>query len=324
MASPSEVSGILGRYMLQGWTLTDVNCPNLHCMGCPLMRSRTGEEFCARCDGGPAGASSTSRTLKPQAPTFLNPSSSSSNASDDSPATVVTEPSGYITPPTPPLNSLSHPGPDVDDGEDLVPIANPQVLEARRAQSDLASSRIGQLLLKGWVLLDAHCQGPECWGVPLMRTPKRVVSEADGLKRKWCVICEQDWGLDSSRAVGQGVSTARTHGPSTAAPSPLTEPTNIVSASSATKDVIALPASSNDIQSGFLEPDLPTLCNASIPALPVPSDSAVIQIAKGAISEAIKHLSASLVKYAQEAQNPVLLVSTAEQLDKLVGIYKNL
>ena len=42
----------------------------------------------------------------------------------------------------------------------------------RRAQSDRASSEIGQLLLQGWAMLAEECPNSGCYGVPLVRAPK--------------------------------------------------------------------------------------------------------------------------------------------------------
>ncbi|KAJ7591142.1 hypothetical protein C8J56DRAFT_553808 [Mycena floridula] len=69
-------------------------------------------------------------------------------------------------------------------------------MRLRRAQSDLASSEIGNRLLKGWAMLGEECPNPLCYGVPLCRPPK-----AGGEKdpRKECVVCgeiyltETDW-----------------------------------------------------------------------------------------------------------------------------------
>ncbi|EGG04184.1 uncharacterized protein MELLADRAFT_89596 [Melampsora larici-populina 98AG31] len=173
----SDVSAILGRYMLQGWTLTDVNCPKSDCIGCPLMRSKAGSEFCARCDGGP-------REDKPNA----SPSGSSTASIPDPNQTH----SRTSTPPTPIL-TIQEETEANQELEAFNPIASPEVLESRRLQSDLASSRIGSLLLQGWTLLDSSCQNLTCWAIPLMRSPKRIPTNDITFKRKWCVICEQDW-----------------------------------------------------------------------------------------------------------------------------------
>lgn len=97
------------------------------------------------------------------------------------------------TPPTPPLHNEDHDALADEQSYGMVPIAPPETLAARRVQSDMASARIGQLLLQGWVLLNAQCQGSECWAIPLMRSPKNITAGNLSLKRKWCVICEHDW-----------------------------------------------------------------------------------------------------------------------------------
>ena len=44
----------------------------------------------------------------------------------------------------------------------------------RRAQSDLASAEIGRRLLQGWAMLADECPNDTCYGVPLLRPPKRL------------------------------------------------------------------------------------------------------------------------------------------------------
>ncbi|CAH7667769.1 hypothetical protein BY996DRAFT_4529076, partial [Phakopsora pachyrhizi] len=180
----SEVSSILGRYMLLGWTLTDVNCRRPNCIGCPLMRSKDGIEFCASLGDKPMVDSSPSSSVRTRLSEHDN------------------KKSGIFTPPTPLLgdnraqDGLEIDRDDDDDDDEWIsaPIADRETLQARRLQSDLASSRIGNLLLKGWILLNGQCQGSDCWGVPLMRSPKNsYLVDSLGLKRKYCVICEQDW-----------------------------------------------------------------------------------------------------------------------------------
>ncbi|ORY35383.1 hypothetical protein BCR39DRAFT_591902 [Naematelia encephala] len=85
-----QTSAILGEYMLKGWTLTDLHCDT--CRVTPLMREpaavaqregRTSIQFCALCDGSPAGQSTTP----------LSPPSSSNQPSASVPAKHDPEPS---------------------------------------------------------------------------------------------------------------------------------------------------------------------------------------------------------------------------------------
>lgn len=43
----------------------------------------------------------------------------------------------------------------------------------RRQQSDLASQRIAQKMLQGFAMLGEECLNDECFGVPLIRPPRR-------------------------------------------------------------------------------------------------------------------------------------------------------
>ena len=77
--------------------------------------------------------------------------------------------SGTSTPPTD--MSSSHP----HDEEFMLLPPSEEVL-ARRAQSDYASSEIGKKLLQGWAMLADECPNSTCYGVPLLRPPRRLTS----------------------------------------------------------------------------------------------------------------------------------------------------
>ncbi|KAJ6539264.1 hypothetical protein B0H19DRAFT_1178094 [Mycena capillaripes] len=165
--STSDVSGILGQYMLKGWVLTDRSCPTAGC-SVPLMRSPTGKtpviHFCARCDGSPDSQ-------------FLDSAASVSSSSLSRSSTPPTEVS-------------------VTSSSVFALPAETEESRRRREQSDEASAAIGQRLLKGWAMLADECPNTRCIGIPLVRPPK-----AGGEKdpRKECVICktvyltEVDW-----------------------------------------------------------------------------------------------------------------------------------
>ncbi|KZO89726.1 hypothetical protein CALVIDRAFT_543330 [Calocera viscosa TUFC12733] len=130
-------------------------------------------------------------SLAPPAHTSITAQPSSPTSTPHSPLSL------HSTPPTtPPSRSPSLPA---------LPDPSPLTLQ-RRAQSDLASQRIGDRLLKGWAMLGEECPNDTCWGVPLVRKPGRAKGgRGDGGE---CVIC--GWG---SEADGLGASAA---GPSTA------------------------------------------------------------------------------------------------------------
>ncbi|KAF7301340.1 hypothetical protein MIND_00699200 [Mycena indigotica] len=163
--SSLDVSSVLGEYMLKGWVLTDRTCPSAGC-SVPLMRSPSARSpvvfFCASCDGPPEGSSSSSsKTARPQ-PEPSSASSSSHLSRSSTPPTEVSEASEFVLPP------------------------ESEQSRRRREQSDLASSAIGERLLKGWAMLAEECPSPTCFGVPLVRPPK---AGGDKDHRKECVVC---------------------------------------------------------------------------------------------------------------------------------------
>ena len=108
------------------------------------------------------------------------------------------------TPPTP-VQAHQPPSPELAP---LNALPDPQVAAARRAQSDRASTLIGQNLLKGWALLDTQCENESCYAVPLMRraAPRPKKSDNDDAHkdgapaqpklvdpRRYCVICGRDY-----------------------------------------------------------------------------------------------------------------------------------
>lgn len=108
------------------------------------------------------------------------------------------------TPPTP-VQVHQPPSPDLAP---LNALPDPQVAATRRAQSDRASTLIGQNLLKGWALLGTQCESESCYAVPLMRraAPRPKKSDNDDAHkdgapsqpklvdpRRYCVICGRDY-----------------------------------------------------------------------------------------------------------------------------------
>ncbi|KAI0721906.1 hypothetical protein C8T65DRAFT_170813 [Cerioporus squamosus] len=194
MATVMDVSSNLGEYMLKGWVLTDRICSK--CSKVPLMRSPPSAavqvHFCVNCDPAPstgtsANAASTqsSRTAvvrKPSVPQDGNSISSTSISSGMSRSS---------TPPT----EVSH----APSSPPLVPLMDTAELMRRRHQSDTASTEIGKRMLKGWAMLADECPNADCYGIPLVRPPKR----GNALDpRKECVICGIVY-VDEANASGQ-------------------------------------------------------------------------------------------------------------------------
>ncbi|KAI0321884.1 hypothetical protein OF83DRAFT_133147 [Amylostereum chailletii] len=167
MSTIVDVSSKLGEYMLKGWVLTDKQCPTKGCR-VPLMRSPNGISpqtwFCANCEGNGSAEAA--------------PLSSVSNLPSSPSMTSSTHYSRPSTPPTEVSSTLSSPT--------FAPPMETEELLQRRHQSDIASSEMARLLLKGWAMLAEECINPTCYGIPLVRPPK-----AGGEKdpRKECVVC---------------------------------------------------------------------------------------------------------------------------------------
>ncbi|KAH7344589.1 hypothetical protein B0J17DRAFT_6948 [Rhizoctonia solani] len=86
----------------------------------------------------------------------------------------------------------------------------------RRAQSDRASTEIGNRMLKGWAMLAEECPNDECWAIPLVRFP-RVRPGAEPDPRKECVICGTVYVNDEN---GELVAQRATPSRTTTAPPP--------------------------------------------------------------------------------------------------------
>ncbi|KAB5594748.1 hypothetical protein CTheo_1895 [Ceratobasidium theobromae] len=99
--------------------------------------------------------------------------SSSSSTADGKPYSRNSTPATDVTPPGSP--------------DFVLPAPSEETLR-RRAQSDRASSEIGNRMLKGWAMLSDECPNDDCWAIPLVRPPRaRPGAEPD--PRKECVIC---------------------------------------------------------------------------------------------------------------------------------------
>ncbi|KAL1408696.1 hypothetical protein Q8F55_005509 [Vanrija albida] len=167
-------SAVLGQYMLQGWTLTDLQCDE--CGVTPLMREPSGAaqragraaiQFCALCDGGPE-APNRARANEPAPSTYATASATPEPLpAPSTPARAAPSSSSAVSPP---------------------PLAN---AAAKRADPEAAADAIAALLLQGYSLLSAACPDPACAGVPLVGFPRRK----DGTKdpRRECVSCGKRW-----------------------------------------------------------------------------------------------------------------------------------
>ncbi|KAF5321121.1 hypothetical protein D9619_000435 [Psilocybe cf. subviscida] len=178
MATIADISEQLGDYMLKGWVLTDESCPTRGCT-VPLLRSPRGRtpvtSFCVKCAAGGSQDVQAPKSQSPH-PVISSAASTESHISRSS---------------TPPTEFSEAPGSPI-----FIPVEESPEARRRREQSDQASAEIGRRLLKGWAMLGDECPNDTCYGVPLVRPPKKG-GEKD--PRKECVICgntyitEVDW-----------------------------------------------------------------------------------------------------------------------------------
>ncbi|CAE6531941.1 unnamed protein product [Rhizoctonia solani] len=103
----------------------------------------------------------------------------------------------------------------IDYDDFVLPPPSEETLR-RRAQSDRASSEIGNRMLKGWAMLAEECPNDECWAIPLVRYPRaRPGAEPD--PRKECVVCGTVYvNNENGQLVAQRATPSRT----TTAPPP--------------------------------------------------------------------------------------------------------
>lgn len=131
--------------------LTDNICTT--CRSIPKMRSPNGTspvvELCVNCDDD------TPKTQE------RAPNRDESITSSDATSLNMSRTS---TPPTEISSTLSSP-------TFALPADTEESLRRRR-QSDMASTEIGNRLLKGWAMLGDECPRETCFGIPLVRPPK--------------------------------------------------------------------------------------------------------------------------------------------------------
>ncbi|KAJ3528381.1 hypothetical protein NMY22_g9436 [Coprinellus aureogranulatus] len=169
MASLSDVTAVMGEYMLKGWVLTDKQCSTTGC-AVPLMRSPRGQPnevwFCAKCQGIPGA-----------------PVQSESQAASTSNSTVTNKSAGFsASRSSTPLTEVDN---EEEDEDEFVLPPESEESRRRREQSDRASAEIGNRLLRGWAMLGDECPNESCLGIPLVRPPNKPDGERDS--RKVCL-----------------------------------------------------------------------------------------------------------------------------------------
>ncbi|KAH8548084.1 hypothetical protein BGW37DRAFT_508162 [Umbelopsis sp. PMI_123] len=165
-----EASANIGSYMLQGWILTDEQCPQPNCPT-PLLRSKNGQQkICVVHDLPGKSVSNNNVNLN----VFKQ-------LAADKPVDRFTD------------NEHSASQVDIEEDHEAEEFIrrvnerskeNDSIASLRREQSKLASQRIGQKLLQQWTLVNDVCPNDTCYAVPLVR---------DQQQRLFCVICERSY-----------------------------------------------------------------------------------------------------------------------------------
>ncbi|CAM9966884.1 unnamed protein product [Ectocarpus sp. 12 AP-2014] len=193
------LSASLGRYMLQGWSLSDKTCPREGCEpGTPLLKDRsTGVFYCAGCDtrgtcegkaGGLVDESSTASDAKARLPLKRDSCGERSRG----PPRVDEDGPGLPNPSSAKTNT-----PEVESEYEVAERARLRKQAAREQSSDgVSSATLAQRLLQGWAMLSTTCPAPECHN-PLMR---------DRTGREQCVSCNR--GSARAAAGTQGAAAA--------------------------------------------------------------------------------------------------------------------
>eukprot|EP00752_Nemacystus_decipiens_P010302 g9178.t1 len=180
------LSAALGRYMLQGWSLSDRTCPRRGCEpGTPLLKNRgTGTFYCAACDtrmreGETGGllAESTTESTKAAGSTTGLPLKRASSGERNRSVPVVAQ--GGDVPSAPTKEKPMQ----VESEYELAERARLRKQAAREQQGSggygAASATLAQRLLQGWAMLSATCPEAGCHN-PLMR---------DRTGKEQCVSC---------------------------------------------------------------------------------------------------------------------------------------
>ncbi|KAG8855612.1 hypothetical protein FRB96_006807 [Tulasnella sp. 330] len=198
----------------------------------------------------------------------------------------------------------------------------------RRAQSDLASQRIGAKMLQGYAMLAEECQNPECFGVPLLRPPRPGSKDP----HKECVICDNVYveALDSrGRTILQLVETS-VPTPTATTSTVVDSPQHHIASASHILPVAVNGTRSQNTSNGHAIADVKGMAKQSDALRSVPSASVQSTIGNAVLGDVLasvdKSLSAlstrlNLLSGAEPSMlNSTLLGEAATQIGILLGV----
>ncbi|KAJ3153382.1 hypothetical protein HDU86_005212 [Geranomyces michiganensis] len=177
----------LGTYMLKGWVLTDVLCPNPGC-NIPVVRKRDrSAQICVLCDDPDHPWLPVQR----ETGAATSEVATTENAATAERARPLSEPVILTAEEEAELEATLQ--------DDVSASQHTAEFEERRQQGDRASKLLGQKMLQGWTLLDELCKTPSCIGIPLVRNRQ---------KQTFCVICEGNGAVVESPAKASAPTAA--------------------------------------------------------------------------------------------------------------------
>lgn len=185
-ASSRALMNAMGRFMMQGYTMTSQHCPLCTTV---LLRSRDGELYCSKCNApvvaGDDDSVASATATRPAA------ASSPSTATRTTTATTntVVAASASVTSP-----SAAAASPSKSDGKRTL------------APRDVAAQRLGQRLIQGWKMLEDSCD--------VCNTPWMAHRSSP---RKFCVLCDEWQDVLASK----GSSTAAAAAPAAVVTQPV-------------------------------------------------------------------------------------------------------
>ena len=188
MTTISNISDVLGDYMLKGWVracqldvavrsslfarssqISLVPLRDVLSLLCGLRRAELPLLRFARVAVGKSHLQIIFGILN----LFIFPETQPQNIEPTSASLSNTSSESYTSRTSTPPTEIS----EAQSSPTFAPPPETAETRRRREQSDRASSEIGKKLLKGWAMLGEECPNETCYGVPLVRPPKSGIDK---------------------------------------------------------------------------------------------------------------------------------------------------